>query len=96
MADVQVNTGGPTERGTSGGPGMLLAIVLALIIGAAIVWFVVLYRPARSSTAAPTNPGTTINVQVPPISINTGTNAAPAPTAGSSAAPAQPAGGAAP
>jgi hypothetical protein len=94
MADVQVNTGGPSDRGSTGGLGILFAVILALVIGAAIVWFVVLYRPASSSTAAPTNPGTTINVTVPPISINA--NPAPVPAAGSNTSPAKPAAAATP
>ena len=94
MADVQVNTGGPSDRGSTGGLGILFAVILALVIGAAIVWFVVLYRPASSSTAAPTTPGTTINVQVPPISINA--NPAPVPAAGSNTSPAKPAAAATP
>jgi hypothetical protein len=99
MSDVQVNTPGPStpiivpvERRSSAGPGTILAIILALVIVAALVWYFVGYRPTSSVTTAPTNPAATINVNVPPINVNV----APVPTAGASTGPAKPAGGAAP
>jgi hypothetical protein len=98
MADIQINTPAPTEQGANTGPGSMLAIILAVVLGAALVWYFVGYRPTSSTTVAPTNPGTTINVNVPPVTINSssGSNTAPVPTAGSSTAPARPAAGSSP
>jgi hypothetical protein len=96
MADIQVNTSGPGERRSSSGPGMMLAIILALVIGAALVWYFVGYRPSIPTTDAPANPGTTINVNVPPVTINTASNSAPLPTAGANTAPAKATAGATP
>ena len=92
MADVQVNTTSPPEQRASSGPGTILAIILALIIGAALVWYFVGYRPSIPATNAPSNPGATINVNVPPVTINTssGSNSAPIPTAGANTGPAKP------
>jgi hypothetical protein len=92
MADVQVNTSNPSEQRASSGPGTVLAIVLALIIGAALVWYFVGYRPSIPTTDAPANAGTTINVNVPPVTINTssGSTSAPVPTAGANTGPGKP------
>ena len=93
MADVQVHTSTPVERKASSGPGTMLAIILALVIGAALVWYFVGYRPSIPTTDAPANQGTTINVTVPPVTINTnsGSNPAPAPAAGTNTGGAKPA-----
>ena len=107
MADVQINTPAPNpsapiivpvERGSNSGPGTMLAIILALVVGAALVWYFVGYRPTSSATTAPANPVSTINVNVPPINVNagSGSNAAPVPTAGANTGPAKPAGGTTP
>jgi hypothetical protein len=102
MADVQVNIPAPAssapvvvpvERGSNNGPGTMLAIILAVVLGAALVWYFVGYRPTTSSvTTAPANPGSTINVNAPPVNVNV----APVPAAGASNAPAKPAAVAAP
>jgi cytoskeletal protein RodZ len=108
MTDVQINTPAPApsapivvpvERASNNGPGTMLAIIVAVVLGAALVWYFVGYRPTTSSvTTAPANSSTTINVNVPPVNVNAapGSNAAPVPAAGASNAPAKPAAGAAP
>ena len=92
MTDVQINTPGPSDQG-SNSAGTMIAIIFALVLGAALVWYFVGYLPSNSATTAPANPGSTINVNVPPITVNTGTgsNAAPAPTAAAATGPAKPA-----
>jgi hypothetical protein len=99
MADVQINTPGPSapvvvpvERASNGGSATVIAIILALVLAVALVWYFVGYRPTSSATTAPSNPGATINVNVPPVNVNV----APAPVSGASNAPTKPAPAAAP
>src|SRR4051812_40864319 len=95
MADVQVNSPGPVvDREPGAGPGTWLAIILALSIGAAIVWFVLVSRPAAPASA-PSNAAPTVVLTTVPGSINIknngGASSAPAATAapsGSNSAPA--------